>query len=66
MTRVLDALCPSAECLGYFAGASFRRVQGYLGKASLLLLVVPLAVVAVVLLARYVAQHRERVGAAAG
>ncbi|RPF28025.1 bifunctional DedA family/phosphatase PAP2 family protein [Georgenia muralis] len=50
--------------LGYFAGASFRKVEAYLGRASLLLLVVLVAVATVVAVARYLARHPDRVAAA--
>lgn len=46
--------------LGYFAGASFRRVETYLGRASMLLLAVLLAGAALVLGARYVVRHRQQ------
>jgi membrane protein DedA with SNARE-associated domain/membrane-associated phospholipid phosphatase len=50
--------------LGYFAGASFRQVEAYLGRASLLLVAVLITVVVVVMAARYLARHRDRVTAA--
>ena len=47
--------------LGYFAGASFKRVETYLGRASLLLLGVVVALAAGAVTTRYVARHRDRV-----
>ena len=46
--------------LGYFAGASFKRVETYLGQASMFLLGVVVAVAAGVLVTRYVVRHRDQ------
>lgn len=51
--------------LGYAAGSSFRHVQAYLGRASMLLLAVLVAGALVALAARYLAHHREKALAAA-
>ena len=52
--------------LGYFAGASFKRVEAYLGGASLLLLAVVVAMAAGAVATRYVVRHRDRVLALTG
>ncbi len=52
--------------LGYFAGASFKRVEMYLGRASLLLLGVVVAVAVGAAATRYVAGHRDGVLALTG
>jgi membrane protein DedA with SNARE-associated domain/membrane-associated phospholipid phosphatase len=51
--------------LGYAAGTGWRRVEHVAGRASLLLLVVVLVVGAVVLAARWIAAHPDRVRALA-
>jgi membrane-associated phospholipid phosphatase len=43
---------------GHIAGASWRRMQGYLGGASAVLLAIVLTVVVAVLLARWAVRHR--------
>jgi membrane protein DedA with SNARE-associated domain/membrane-associated phospholipid phosphatase len=51
--------------LGYVAGTGWRRVEHLAGRASLLLLVVLVVVGAIVLAARWIAAHPDRVRAAA-
>jgi undecaprenyl-diphosphatase len=51
--------------LGYAAGTGWRRVEHTAGRASLLLLIVLVAVGAIVLAARWIAHHPDRVRAQA-
>jgi len=51
---------PGFVFLGYLAGGSYRRVERIAGRASLLLLIVVAVVGAVVLAARWVARHPDR------
>ncbi len=55
---------PGFVLLGYLAGGSWRRVEQLAGRASLLLLVLVVVVGAVVMAARWVARHPDRVRAA--
>ena len=54
---------PGFVLLGYLAGGSYRQVERIVGRASLLLLLVVVAVGALVAAARWVARHPERVRA---
>ncbi len=54
---------PGFVLLGYLAGGSYRQVERIAGRASLLLLVLVVVVGAVVLAARWVARHPERLSA---
>jgi membrane-associated phospholipid phosphatase len=54
---------PGFVLLGYLAGGSYQRVERIAGRASLLLALVVVAVGAVVVGARWVARHPERVRA---
>ena len=54
---------PGFVLLGYLAGGSWRQVERVAGRASLLLVVLVVLVAAVVLAARWVARHPERVRA---
>jgi membrane protein DedA with SNARE-associated domain/membrane-associated phospholipid phosphatase len=54
---------PSFVLLGYLAGGSWRRVEQIAGRASLLLLVLVVVVGAVVVAARWIARHPERLRA---
>jgi membrane protein DedA with SNARE-associated domain/membrane-associated phospholipid phosphatase len=54
---------PGFVLLGYLAGGSYRRVERLAGRASLLLLILVVAGGAVVLTARWVAHHPERLRA---
>jgi membrane protein DedA with SNARE-associated domain/membrane-associated phospholipid phosphatase len=54
---------PGFVFLGYLAGRSYQQVERIAGRASLLLLLVVVVVGAVVLSARWVAAHPERVRA---
>lgn len=56
---------PSLVLLGYLAGGSYRQVERLAGRASLLLLILVVLVGAVVLTARWVAHHPERLRALA-
>jgi membrane protein DedA with SNARE-associated domain/membrane-associated phospholipid phosphatase len=56
---------PGFVLLGYLAGGSYRRVERAAGRASLLLLVLVVVLGAVVLTARWVARHPERLQAVA-
>ena len=56
---------PGFVLLGYLAGGSYRRVERLAGRASLLLLILVVAGGAVVLTARWVAHHPERLRALA-
>ena len=47
--------------LGYFAGNSWQRIEGYVGRASTVLAVVLVTVVVLVVLARKAAAQQERV-----
>ncbi len=55
---------PGFVLLGYLAGGSWRRVERLAGRASLLVLILVLVVGAVVVAARWVARHPDRVRAA--
>jgi undecaprenyl-diphosphatase len=54
---------PGFVLLGYLAGGSYRRVERLAGRASLLLLILVVVGGAVVLTARWVARHPERLRA---
>jgi membrane protein DedA with SNARE-associated domain/membrane-associated phospholipid phosphatase len=54
---------PGFVFLGYLAGGSYRRVERLAGRASLLLLILVVVVGAVVLAARWVARHPDRLRA---
>jgi membrane protein DedA with SNARE-associated domain/membrane-associated phospholipid phosphatase len=54
---------PGFVLLGYLAGGSYRRVERIAGRASLLLLILVVVVGAIVLTARWVAHHPERLRA---
>jgi membrane protein DedA with SNARE-associated domain len=54
---------PGFVFLGYLAGGSYRRVERIAGRASLLLLLLVVVVGAVVLAARWVARHPDRLRA---
>jgi undecaprenyl-diphosphatase len=54
---------PGFVLLGYLAGGSYRRVERLAGRASLLLLILVVGGGAVVLTARWVAHHPERLRA---
>lgn len=54
---------PGFVFLGYLAGGSYRRVERIAGRASLLLLILVVVVGAVVLAARFVARHPDRLRA---
>jgi membrane protein DedA with SNARE-associated domain/membrane-associated phospholipid phosphatase len=54
---------PGFVLLGYLAGGSYQRVERLAGRASLLLLILVVAGGAVVLTARWVAHHPERLRA---
>jgi membrane protein DedA with SNARE-associated domain/membrane-associated phospholipid phosphatase len=56
---------PGLVLLGYLAGGSYRRVERLAGRASLLLLILVVVGGAVVLTARWVAHHPERLRALA-
>ena len=56
---------PGFVLLGYLAGGSWRQVERVAGRASLLLLVLIVLIGAVVLAARWVARHPERLRAPA-
>jgi undecaprenyl-diphosphatase len=56
---------PGFVLLGYLAGSSWRRVEQIAGRASLLLVVLVVVVGAVVLAARWLARHPERLRALA-
>ncbi|MCX9190014.1 hypothetical protein C3Y87_01000 [Carbonactinospora thermoautotrophica] len=60
MAGLLDTL---TGLLGYLAGHSYRVVERLAGQASLFLLVLAVLIAAVVLVARWVARHPERVQA---
>jgi membrane protein DedA with SNARE-associated domain len=51
---------PGFVLLGYLAGGSYQQVERIVGRASLLLLLVAVAVGALVVGARWVARHPER------
>jgi membrane protein DedA with SNARE-associated domain/membrane-associated phospholipid phosphatase len=57
---------PGFVFLGYLAGRSYQQVERIAGRASLVLLLVVVVVGAVVLGARWVAAHPDRVRAVAG
>ena len=54
---------PGFVFLGYLAGSSYRQVERIAGRASLLLLIVVVVVGGVVLAARWVARHPDRLRA---
>jgi membrane protein DedA with SNARE-associated domain/membrane-associated phospholipid phosphatase len=54
---------PGFVLLGYLAGGSYRQVERLAGRASLLLLILVVVVGAVVLAARWIARHPERLRA---
>ena len=54
---------PGFVLLGYLAGGSYRRVEQLAGRASLLLVLLIVVVGAVVVAARWVGRHPERVRA---
>jgi membrane protein DedA with SNARE-associated domain len=54
---------PGFVLLGYLAGSSWRRVEQIAGRASLLLVVLVVVVGAVVLTARFIAHHPDRLRA---
>jgi hypothetical protein len=54
---------PGFVLLGYLAGGSYRRVERLAGRASLLLLLLVVVGGAVVLTARFIAHHPERLRA---
>jgi undecaprenyl-diphosphatase len=56
---------PGFVFLGYLAGRSYQQVERIAGRASLLLLILVVVVGAVVLAARWVARHPDRVRALA-
>jgi membrane protein DedA with SNARE-associated domain len=56
---------PTFVLLGYAAGSSYQRVERIAGRASLILAGIVLVVAGVVLAARWVAWHPDRVRAAA-
>jgi undecaprenyl-diphosphatase len=56
---------PGFVLLGYLAGGSYRQVERIAGRASLVLLLIAVTVGAVVLTARWVARHPERLRALA-
>jgi membrane protein DedA with SNARE-associated domain/membrane-associated phospholipid phosphatase len=51
---------PGFVLLGYLAGGSWRRVERIAGRASLLLVVLVVVAAAVVLTARFIARHPDR------
>jgi membrane protein DedA with SNARE-associated domain/membrane-associated phospholipid phosphatase len=56
---------PSFVLLGYIAGGSWQRVERIAGRASLLLLALVVVVAVVVLGARFIARHPDRLRAVA-
>jgi membrane protein DedA with SNARE-associated domain/membrane-associated phospholipid phosphatase len=56
---------PGFVFLGYLAGSSYRQVERIAGRASLLLLVLVVVVGGVVLAARFIARHPDRLRAVA-
>lgn len=66
--NVLGAMvwAPAVVSAGYFAGSSFKRVERWFGRASLLILAVALSAAGLWVAARWIAEHRSaatRVGA---
>ncbi|MDE0805482.1 MAG: bifunctional DedA family/phosphatase PAP2 family protein, partial [Acidimicrobiales bacterium] len=59
--NVLGALvwAPTVVSAGYFAGSSFKRVERWFGRASLLLLAVALSAAGLWAVARWIAEHRS-------
>jgi undecaprenyl-diphosphatase len=57
---------PGFVLLGYLAGGSYRQVERLAGRASLLLLALLVLVAAVVLAARFIARHPDRLRAVVG
>jgi membrane-associated phospholipid phosphatase len=61
--RFAHSGAPGFVFLGYLAGSSYRRVERIAGRASLLLLFVVVVVGGVVLAARFIARHPDRLRA---